>query len=137
MKILSYRDQISTEVSHQTIFWPSMSGKIIFIPKDGEQGRQTRSSMSYHSWFLLENLRSGDFSVQTNIASKLRKLESCDCAQSKVDDESFIFFFWLLFFDNGKVVKIIFKECVFFSSFKLLPMRDTLLPPANIHITMF
>ena len=93
MKTLSYRDKFFTEVSHQTIFWPSMSGKIIFISKDGKRDCQTRSSMSCYSRFLLENLRSGDFSAQTNIASKLRKLESCDCAQSKADDESFIFFF--------------------------------------------
>ena len=43
--------------------------------------------------FYWKNLRSGNFSAQTNVASKLRKLESCDCAQSKADDESFIFFF--------------------------------------------
>ena len=80
MKTLSYRDKFFTEVSHQTIFWPSMSGKMIFVPKDCKQGRQTRNSMSKCCGFSPENLRSGNFSAQTNIASKLRKLGSCDCA---------------------------------------------------------
>ena len=32
-------------------------------------------------------------SAQTNVASKLRMLESCGCAHSKAEDESFIFVF--------------------------------------------
>ena len=49
MKTLSYMDQIFTEVNHQTIFWPSISGEIVFVQKDGKQGRQTIRSKSSFS----------------------------------------------------------------------------------------
>ena len=53
-------------------------------------------------------------SAQTNIASKLRKLQSCGCACSKADEKDSIFLFSNLFFDHGKGFKINFKEFVFF-----------------------
>ena len=60
-------------------------------------------------------------SAQTNMTSELRKLESCNCAHSKADDESSIFFFQHLFYNLGKGFKFDFEKYVF-----LLVRRQTL-----------
>ena len=69
------------ELGCQDTYWVGGNDKEVLdgiIPWDGlilmRQKKRTRSD-------------------QTNIASKLRKLERCGCARSKADEKSSIFFF--------------------------------------------
>ena len=59
--VLSYGVQIFTEVSHQAIFWPSMSGKIRFVWKMENKGIKPEVHCLVIADFYQKNVHEGKF----------------------------------------------------------------------------